>query len=332
MKTIKNTKTIKFSILNFQFSILILLFTLLLSPLTSFAQGGTTGPLTWKIENKILTISGNGAMRDCDVKELPFPEVPAWVTDAPWGDYYKSFHAIVIEKGVTNIGRKAFFNCQMFDSIDIAGSVTKIGSNAFTYCNSLKSVVLPNGVTTLDELAFCDCGLVSITLPNTVYSIGIAAFIETPLTTVTNLNTVPITINSDVFEDINIGACTLKVPMGSVEAYKNAPVWKEFNIVGINVGIDEFEDPKSGGGEQLMVYPNPVTGACSITIPDEFLYETTLTLSIYDNLGKLVQQIQLNNEAEDFSFNITQKAKGIYNNNYLITRQKNKKNILSPGM
>ena len=29
-----------------------------------YAQGGTTGPLTWKIENYILTISGNGEMPD----------------------------------------------------------------------------------------------------------------------------------------------------------------------------------------------------------------------------------------------------------------------------
>ena len=52
-----------------------------------------------------------------------------------------------------------------------------------------------------------------------------------------------------------------------------------------------------GGGEgrmannQLLIYANPNQGKCNITVPDDFVNETNLILSIYDNSGKLIQQI-----------------------------------------
>jgi hypothetical protein len=98
--------------------------------------------------------------------------------------------------------------------------------------------------------------------------------------------------------------------MGSVEAYKKAPVWKEFNIVGIN-GIEDYEQEMEEG-KHLLIYPNPATGTCSIVIPKEFQNESVLTLSVYDVTGVLVQQIELNNETENFSLKIDQKAQGVY--------------------
>jgi hypothetical protein len=48
---------------------------------------------------------------------------------------------------------------------------------------------------------------------------------------VTNLNPTPQNIESNVFDDVDISACTLKVPAGAVNAYKAAPVWKEFGEI-----------------------------------------------------------------------------------------------------
>ena len=126
-----------------------------------------------------------------------------------------------------------------------------------------------------------------------------------------NHNPIPQAIAPDVFYEVNISACTLKVPIASVSAYQKAEVWKEFNIVGIEVGITE-PDPKSGSGDQLVLYPNPSTGTCSITIPEEFLFESSLTLSIYDNSGKLLQQIPIENGAESFNVQLEHRAAGVY--------------------
>jgi len=107
----------------------------------------------------------------------------------------------------------------------------------------------------------------------------------------------------------NISQCTLYVPINSVEAYQQAPVWKNFKIEGIEVNI---EDPKSDNNEQLLIYPNPVTGTCSIIIPDDFLYKSSLTLTIYDSAGKQLQQILLENGIEDFKFQLEHQAAGVY--------------------
>ena len=287
------------------------LVTAMLFGMTSiFAQdcdkSGTAGPLQWCLKSGTLTISGTGAMPDYDTVFIPNDDGTFYVmTSAPWGKY--SITTVVIERGIANIGKFAFFYCQAINSIDIPSSVTKIGENAFYYCHFLKSVVLPYGVTTLDELAFAGCGLVSITLPSSIKSIGDGALSCYDLTTVTNLNPVPLTIGSTVFYG-DLSKCTLQVPLQSVAAYQRAEVWKEFNIVGIEVDVEELR-VESG---ELRVYPNPATGSCNIGMPDEFLYESVLTLSVYDASGKLVRQTTLDNNGETPQLQMGLEAKGMY--------------------
>jgi len=86
---------------------------------------------------------------------------------------------------------------------------------------------------TIEDGAFYDCtGLTSITLPKSTTTIEWGAFVRCrSLTSIINLNPVPVEIDPDVFYDVNQSACTLKVPTSAVSAYRNAEVWKEFNIV-----------------------------------------------------------------------------------------------------
>jgi hypothetical protein len=83
-------------------------------------------------------------------------------------------------------------------------------------------------------VAFCACkNLLSINIPNSVTTIEGSAFAEcTSLTSITNFNTTPVDIEAPVFNNVIQSACTLIVPATAVSAYKNADVWKEFNIVG----------------------------------------------------------------------------------------------------
>jgi len=53
------------------------------------------------------------------------------------------------------------------------------------------------------------------------------------ITSITNLNPVPAYTGYFTFLEVDKSNCTLKVPASAVSAYENAPVWKEFNIVGI---------------------------------------------------------------------------------------------------
>jgi len=319
--------------------LLLLITAMLFSITTSFAQGGTTGPLTWNLSGGTLTISGNGAMPDY------------WYSDygvtAPWLDYQDFIHTVVIEIGVANIGNMAFFACTNMTSVIIPNSVVNIGASVFTFCTGLISITIPNSVISIGESAFYDCenltsiiipnsvtsinngafqgckSLTSITIPNSVTNIGRTAFrdcislssISLPnsltsidefafyncynLTSITNLNSVPIGINSNVFQYVNQNYCILNVPMASVSAYQNAEVWKEFNIVGINVGIETIE------ATTVNIYPNPTTGKFKIE-NGELSIEKVV---IYDISGK-IQKIE--NWKTENGIDISQLPAGVY--------------------
>jgi hypothetical protein len=63
---------------------------------------------------------------------------------------------------------------------------------------------------------------------------------------------------------------------------------------------------------QLIIYANPNQGKCNITVPDDFLHEKNLTLSIYDNTGKFIQQKNLEMNDGKIKLNLEAEAKGIY--------------------
>ena len=121
------------------------------------ASSGTTGDCTWTLDDDgLLTISGNGAMAD-------------YGFCGPWGDKIKN---VVIESGVTAIGKEAFSGCTSLESVTIGDSVTSIGNFAFRYCTSLVGVTIPDSVTSIGAGAFEVCaGLESLTVDtnNTVY-------------------------------------------------------------------------------------------------------------------------------------------------------------------
>jgi len=64
---------------------------------------------------------------------------------------------------------------------------------------------------------------------------------------------------------------------------------------------------------QLIIYANPNAGKCNIAVPDDFLHEKNLTLNIYDNTGKLIQQKNLEMNEGKIKLNLEAEAKGIYN-------------------
>jgi len=130
------------------------------------AQGGTTGTLTWNINDGTLTISGEGAMPDYSKEYFSIP----------WYSYQNSITSVVIKDGVTTIGDYAFLECNVLASVIIPKTVTRIGNNAFRYCENLISIDIPESVTNIDGSAFYGSGIVSITIPNGVTSIEYGTF------------------------------------------------------------------------------------------------------------------------------------------------------------
>lgn len=152
----------------------VMLFTLL--PVAAFASGpeiiesGSCGKnVTWTIDSEgLLTVSGTGAMSNYSEDEGP------WRKNSYQNSLIK---ALVVEDGVTSIGKYAFKGLDAMKSAKIAGSVKKIGDYAFEFCMHLSDLILQPGITTVGENAFYFCsGLKTLELPDTLTTIGKSAF------------------------------------------------------------------------------------------------------------------------------------------------------------
>lgn len=117
---------------------------------TIFAESGTCGAegdnLTWDLTGGVLTVSGTGAMADYES-----------ASPAPWDTYKASINSVVINDGVTTIGKRAFYNIDAMTSVAIANSVTTIGQSAFYGCDGLTSFEVPKGITSVGSYALDNC-------------------------------------------------------------------------------------------------------------------------------------------------------------------------------
>ena len=139
------------------------IFTLILLSMITF--NAIHAEITWTLsDDGILTISGTD-MPDYSKSEQP------------WRSQKGAIKKVVIKKGVTNIGKWAFYGFSSLTSIVIPNTVAEIGFSVFKDCPNLTSVTIPNSVTSIENETFYDCsGLTSITIPNSVTSIGNCAF------------------------------------------------------------------------------------------------------------------------------------------------------------
>ena len=124
--------------------------------------------LYWNITDSTLTIFGTGAMWNYDNDS----------NKAPWREYSSILKTLVLEEGMTSIGKYAFYRCSGFtENLIIPNSVTSIGYVAFNTCKFTGSLTIPNNVTSIGDYAFTSCNFRgSLTIGNSVTSIGRNAF------------------------------------------------------------------------------------------------------------------------------------------------------------
>ena len=134
-------------------------------------DSGTCGAngdnLAWSLdEDGVLVISGTGDMYDYTTSGS---------YSAPWDK--KLIKQVIVEKGVSKLGRFAFDSCVNLENVMISDRVVSLGYCGFMGCTSLTSVSLPESLTSIDYGAFWDCSnLERIEIPESVTQIEYGAF------------------------------------------------------------------------------------------------------------------------------------------------------------
>ena len=116
---------------------------------TAAASDGKCGEnVSWELDSSgTLTISGSGAMYDYETYgETPSP----FYND-------ETIQQVIVEEGVTHVGKSAFEDCDGITSVTLAPSVSSIGEWAFYYCSSLKSFTILGTYVSVGEGAVQAC-------------------------------------------------------------------------------------------------------------------------------------------------------------------------------
>ena len=93
---------------------------------------GTCGTnVSWTLSGGTLTISGSGKMVEWQSSSV-----------VPWSVYINDIRTVVIESGITNIGRAAFYNASNLTSVTIPSTVTAISASAFEVVASISAAAV----------------------------------------------------------------------------------------------------------------------------------------------------------------------------------------------
>lgn len=187
--------------------------------------------------------------------------------------YCEKAKNISIPDSVTKIENEAFYGCSNLQQIVISKNITSISPDAFSYCtgelvinskiveedrklverytgfsyprtyerstnywldnSQFSKITIGNNVQKLGNYAFYGKGwkLKSVTIPESVLSIGVAALGDCEqLTSIYCKAEFP-----PMVDGLRVpSACKIYVPKTSVDAYKSAPSWRVYTIIGHN--------------------------------------------------------------------------------------------------
>lgn len=116
--------------------------------------------ITWTLEGSsdsgyTIRISGSGDTPDYD-----------YISDIPWYSHINEIKSVVVEEGITGLGKSSFYKSTSIQSVKIADSVRSIGDLCFFRNGSLEEIELGNGLTSIGEAAFSVSNLKKVSLPD----------------------------------------------------------------------------------------------------------------------------------------------------------------------
>ena len=194
---------------------------------------GCTNLSTLIIEDRntslTLVSNNNPLFKDCKLDSVYIGGKIIYKTsyNGGYSPFYRntSLRTVKISDVETTIYDNEFYGCTNLQNVSIGDSVKSIGKWAFSACSSLKNFTFGSGLQSIGQEAFSDC-------------INIAQ--------ITSEAVVPPTCGINALDDINKWNCKLFVPKANINAYKQAPQWKEFFFIESTTGITNTVYNKAG--------------------------------------------------------------------------------------
>ena len=106
-----------------------------IQPTPTATSGTFSGTLEWKVENDVLTISGNGEIQDYMDPSM----MTGGTTMPPWS--HLTFTNVVISEGITSIGMFVF-QSNYIETISISSTVEYINCHAFKKAPNIKNITV----------------------------------------------------------------------------------------------------------------------------------------------------------------------------------------------
>ena len=172
---------------------------------------------------------GNPLFKDCKLDSVYIGGKIVYNTSR--NDRYSPFsrntslRTVKISDTETTIYDNEFYGCTNLQNVSIGDNVKSIGKWAFSGCSSLKNFTFGSGLQSIGQEAFSDC---------------------INITQISSKAVVPPTCGINALDDINKWNCKLFVPKANINAYKQAPQWKEFFFIEGTTGITNTVYNKAG--------------------------------------------------------------------------------------
>lgn len=179
------------------------------------------------------------------------------------GDYAfqdcNSLGGITLPNSVTKIGKGCFSNCDYLKKgVTLSDAITEIPEEAFAYCGYLHEIKLPAELKRIGYRAFCGSPYIGsfgglkipskvteiapeafyksfqdievLELPASLKTVGDYAFAECSAKVIYAYMSEPFPLKDADFNGLPRSECKLYVPKGCAKKYRQAEVWKEFDI------------------------------------------------------------------------------------------------------
>ena len=202
---------------------------------------------------------------------------------------------IKLPSSLVKIGYRAFAENGLEGEIEIPEGCLDIGAEAFAGANITK-LTLPSHLEVINDRSFGSLHyLTQVTIPKYVNYIGERAFSDDDaLRTVICLNPEPPTLGKEAFDGLYFDKVVLEVPEQSVEAYRHADGWKDFQnvtayhelafnipeIICLDKGVTREGILRAEGDWEVSECPSWVTVS-----PSSGSYKDELTVTVKTNNG-----------------------------------------------